>query len=177
MRRRSLRARPGASILPRLRKTAAVAFLLLLLAPLPPLLPFAAPLPAGMPSMQGWEKLSGAAELDEPRARVEYEFYVNPRRPGIYELIRYRVTLPVGTRHAADYPALEKVQWQRGAKDLRRFECHPGASPAAPCRWRELLQGSEAYDREVPVIIWLYGVHLRLAEGRLDEDDEDGRAN
>lgn len=157
----------GRARLARLRKTVAVTFLLLALAPLPPLLPFTAVVPAGLPSTEGWEKVSGAADLEEPRARVEYEFYVNPRRPGIYELVRYRVTLPPGTAHAADYPALEKLQWQKGARDLRRFECHPGATPTGPCRWRELLPGSQAYDREVPVIVWLYGVHNRLAAARL----------
>jgi hypothetical protein len=149
-----------------LRKAVAVTLLLLALAPLRPLLPFTATLPDGMPDMEGWEKVSGAADLNEPRLRVEYEFYVNPTRPGLYELIRYRVILPVGTAHAADYPALEKLQWQKGERDLRRFECDPGLDRVQPCRWRELAQGSEAYHREVPVILWLYGVHRRLAEGR-----------
>jgi hypothetical protein len=152
-----------------LRKAAAVTLVLLALAPLPPLLPFTADLPAGLPSMQGWEKISGAADLDEPRARVEYEFYVNPSRLGVYELIRYRVTLPLGTSHAADYPALEKVQWHKSEKVLRRFECAPGAGAAGPCRWRELAPGSDAYHREVPVILWLYGVHRRLARERMTD--------
>ena len=148
-----------------LRKVVAVSVVLLALAPLPHLLPFMATLPEGLPSTQGWEKLSGAADLDDPRLRLEYEFYVNPRRRGVYELVRYRVTLPLGTAHADDYPALEKVQWHESEKNLRRFECGPGADSLAPCLWRELAPGSAEYHREVPVILWLYGVHRRLAAG------------
>jgi hypothetical protein len=150
-----------------LRKAVVVTFLLLVLAPLPRVLPFTASLPSGVPDLHGWEKVAGAADLVEPPLRVEYEFYVNPVRPGLYELIRYRVTLPLGTRLAANYPALEKVQWQRGARDLRRFECRPAAARSAPCRWRELPPGSEAYEREVSVIVWLYGLHNRMTHQRL----------
>jgi hypothetical protein len=149
-----------------LRKAVAVSVVLLALAPIEPVLPFVATLPEGLPSLQGWEKVAGAADLEDPRLRVEYEFYVNPRRRGVYELIRYRVILPVGTANADDYPALEKLQWHKAEKELRRFECGPGADPLAPCHWRELVQGTAEYHREVPVILWLYGVHRRLSEGR-----------
>ena len=147
-------------------KAAAVSLLVAALLPLPPLLPLAATLPDGLPSMEGWEKITGDAELETPRVRVQYEFYVNPVRPGLYELIRYRVTQPAGTAGADDYPAREKLQWQAGQKDMRRFECGPGAEPTDPCRWRELVQGSPDYHREMPVIIWLYGLHRRLLEER-----------
>jgi hypothetical protein len=144
------------------RKAAAVALLVFALGPVEGALPFAATLPAGLPSMQGWEKITGEVTLDNPRLRVQYEFYVNPVRPALYELIRYRVTVPDRPAGAEDYPPLEKLQWQAGQQDLRRFECAPGAELGSPCRWRELVQGSEEYHREVPVILWLYGVHRRL---------------
>jgi len=149
-----------------MKKAAAVSLLVVALLPLPPLLPLAATLPEGMPSMRDWAKITGDAELENPRLRVQYEFYVNPVRPGLYELIRYRVTLPEGTAGADDYPALEKLQWQVGQKDLRRFECGPGAAPTSPCLWRELVQGSPEYHREMPVILWLYGLHRRLLDER-----------
>lgn len=145
-----------------MRKAAAVSLLVLALVPLQGVLPFAATLPAGLPSMQGWEKITGEVVLDNPRLRVQYEFFVNPVRPGLYELIRYRVTLPDGPAGAGDYPPLEKLQWQAGQRDLRRFECGPRPEPGAPCQWRELVQGSAEYHREVSVILWLYGVHRRL---------------
>jgi hypothetical protein len=153
------------------RKAAAVSLLVLALVPLPTVIPFAATLPDGLPSMLGWEKITGEADLENPRLRLQYEFYVNPVRPALYELIRYRVTLPDGTAGADDYPAREKLQWQAGQKDLRRFECGPVAEPRSPCRWRELVQGSAEYRREVGVILWLYGVHRRLL---LERDAADG---
>jgi hypothetical protein len=144
------------------RKTAAVALLVVALMPVRGVLPFVPTLPAGLPDMDGWERITGDALLDEPRLRVQYEFYVNPLRPGLYELIRYRVTLPQGPTGAEDYPPIEKLQWQAGQKDMRRFECGPATGHGSACQWRELVQGSAEYHREVPVILWLYGVHRRL---------------
>src|SRR5688572_12868961 len=118
-----------------MKKAAAVSLLVLALLPLPRLLPLAPTLPKGLPSLQDWEKITGEFDLENPRLRVQYEFYVNPVRPGLYELIRYRVTLPEASAGASDYPALEKLQWQAGLKDMRRFECGPGAEPASPCLW------------------------------------------
>jgi hypothetical protein len=148
-------------------KASAVALLVLSLQPLPAHAPFAATLPAGLPSLRGFERITGDVELQSPRLRVEYEFYVNPRRPGVYELVRYRVTLPPGSPDALDYPRVEKLQWHATTNVMRRFECDPAADPASPCRWRELAQGSREYHREVPVILWLYGLHLRGDQARV----------
>ena len=141
-----------------MRKAALVALLLLACVPLPAAAPFTAPLPEGMPSLQSWERVAGDAVVGQPRLRVQYEFYVNPERPAIYELIRYRVSLADGSA-SDEHPGLEKLQWNPGANDFHRFECGPAPSAAAPCRWRRMARGSDEFMREVPVILWLYGVH------------------
>lgn len=143
--------------LPAVRKALAVSLVLTALLPLKGVLPFAPELPAGMPDMKGWEKVSGEVMHDRV-VRARYEFYVNPARPGLYELIRYRV-LADGPAQVEGGAPREKLQWQAGRTDMRRFECGPGARPGGPCRWRELAQGTAEYHREVPVILWLYGAH------------------
>jgi hypothetical protein len=126
---------------------------------------FNAPMPDGTPAVGWWEKVAGETVVGEPELRVQYEFYVNPRRPGLYELIRYRVSRADGSSTAA-HPGLEKVQWHAGMNDFQRFECGPGADRPAPCRWRWMHPASAEHQREVPTILWIYGVHSRLAAGR-----------
>src|SRR5207245_5588598 len=49
-------------------------------------------LPSNVPAPQtraGWERVSG--EVRDGDAAVVYELYVNPIRPGLYELTRFRV--------------------------------------------------------------------------------------
>ena len=142
-----------------MRKAAVLSLLLLAVLPLPPSAPFTAPLPEEMPPLDSWEKIAGDAVVGDPRLRVQYEFYVNPERPAIYELIRYRVSRADGST-TADHPGREKVQWHAGFNDFRRFECAaPGPGGGSACDWRRMRQGSDEFLREVPTILWLYGVH------------------
>jgi hypothetical protein len=142
-------------------KAVAISLLVLALQPRPVHDAFTTTLPAGVPDGHGWEKIAGNLELDSPRLRVQYEFYVNPARPALYELVRYRVTLPDGSPDARDYPPVEKLQWHAHTQLLRRFECDPALDASAPCRWRELARDSGEYKREVLVVLWLYGLHQR----------------
>jgi hypothetical protein len=146
------------------RKAALVALVLGALLPVSPAGPFTVPLPGGMPPLQSWEKVAGDTLVGEPRLRVQYEFYVNPRRPGLYELIRYRVSRADGSATAV-HPGLEKVQWHAGANDFRRFECGPAPGHSSRCRWRPMPPGSKEHAREVPTILWLYGVHRSVLAG------------
>jgi hypothetical protein len=143
-------------------KPAALALLLTAAVPVRAGAPFTAPLPDGLPSLQTWERIAGDAVVDDPALHVEYEFYVNPERPALYELIRYRVSRADGTI-TDQHPGLEKLQWQAGERDFRRFECFP-APGSVGCRWRRMRQGSDEFTREVSVILWLYGVHRRLLD-------------
>lgn len=151
--------------MPVARKAGVFALLLVGLLPLPPATPFTAPLPDGMPSLGAWEKVVGDAVVGHPRLRVQYEFYVNPRRPAIYELIRYRVSRADGVA-TQDHPGLEKLQWNPRQNEFQRFECGPAPGLGAPCRWRRMRDGSAEFVGEVPVILWIYGVHRQSLAAR-----------
>lgn len=149
----------------RVLKTIAVAVLIFTATPLA-VANFAAHVPAMVPSVEGWERLTGDLELQDPRVAVQYEFYVNPARPALYEVVRYRVTNRAPQRAGQrPYPTTEKLQWDRDGRDLRRFECvEPRAQ--AECAWQEMEKGSDGYLREVGVLLWLYGEHHKITQTR-----------
>lgn len=142
----------------RAQKTIAVAILALTATPLA-VAQFASNVPAGVPSGAGWERISGDLEFQDPRVAVQYEFYVNPARPGTYEVVRYRVTdLGPRRKDRRPHPSSEMLQWDRDGRDLRRFECVEPLAESA-CAWQELAKGGDDYLREVGVLLWLYDAH------------------
>lgn len=125
---------------------------------------FALHLPAGLPDISRWQKVSGSAALTDGSAAVTYEFYVNPARAARYDVIRYRIVGWDGGAGGPPYRPTERLQWQAGDNDLRRYECMPGQ--AEGCAWREIERNSTEYHREMPVILWVLNVHRGLLEER-----------
>lgn len=121
---------------------------------------FSYTLPAGVPSLQGWEKSEARAELDGPSRIVEYQLFVRPGRGATYEVIRYRIAYadPRESERLGDTPN-ERLQWDLNGRTLRRFELIPTAQGA---RWEELAAGSQRYTRETGVILALMGLHRKL---------------
>jgi hypothetical protein len=147
-------------------KSIAVAVLALTATPLA-VAQFSKSVPQTIPSVRGWERITGDLVFEDPRVAVQYEFYVNPARPAIYEVVRYRVTDlgPVRTDKAR-YPTTEKLQWDRDGRDLRRFECVAASAAEAGCSWQEMEKGGAHYLREVPVLLWLYGAHQKASRAQ-----------
>ena len=150
----------------RAQKTFAVAILALTATPFA-IAQFSKTVPSSIPSVQGWERITGDLEFAAPRVAVQYEFYVNPARPAAYEVVRYRVTDRGPDRaDKARYPTTEKLQWDRDGRDVRRFECVEKVTGGSECAWHEMEKGGADYLREVPVLLWLYGAHHRMTQGR-----------
>jgi hypothetical protein len=125
-----------------------------------PAVRFSQPLPAGVPSTEGWEKSEARAELDDPRRTVEYQLFVSPKRSATYEVIRYRITYAdPAERERSQYTANEQLQWDLDGRRLRRFELMPGDQGA---RWEELTAGSERFRRQTPAILSLLALHREL---------------
>lgn len=129
---------------------------------------FSRTLPAGVPALEGWEKSTGRAELDDPHRIVSYEFFVRPGREATYEVIRYRIsyTDPL-VRARLDYTSNERLQWDLDGRRLRRFELVPQGEVE---RWEELAADSQRFQRETGVILRVLGLHRQLLQLR------DGRA-
>jgi hypothetical protein len=127
---------------------------------------FVSHLPAEVPDTSGWQKVSGSAELTDGSASVTYEFYVNPARAARYDVIRYRIHGWKGDPGGPPYRPTERLQWQAGNNDLRRYECVPGRS--GECAWRQLERDSVEYHSEFPIIMWVLSVHRGLLQDRSD---------
>ena len=150
-----------------LAKVWAAAMLAVLVAPPASPAPFTRHLPKGVPDGAGWLRIAGNIEVDSPPVAVQYEFFVNPVRPALYEVVRYRVTQKDPLRTDGRYDAAERLQWHHEARDMRRWQCVADPAPGASCRWNEVAHGSTDYIREARVLLWLYGLHQRAEDERL----------
>jgi len=140
-------------------KACVAAFLALATGPLGDLRPFTSRVPPELPAFQGWERITGDIEVESPRLAIQYEFFVNPKRQASYEVVRYRI-VQLDAPADRPYATTEKLQWDRDGRDVRRFEC---VAKSSGCAWREMEKGSSDYLREVPVILWIYGLHRKAA--------------
>jgi hypothetical protein len=119
---------------------------------------FAVVLPDGVADVRGWEVVSG--EFETPRVRGSYLFYVNPRRQGLYQLMRYRVELLLPS------PGLEE---HRGSRERVAFVASPGVLEPMRCwereaagvvpQWQELVAGTDEYQLEMALLLQVLAVH------------------
>ncbi len=112
-------------------------------------------IPPGVPdaAAMGWERISGNVATETEGA--EYEFYVNPRRQAIYEVVRYRFT-----RNGRSES--EKVVWNRhptGGQGPACFSHEPNGG------WRTLKHGSDAYRIELATAMRVYDMHRQARLG------------
>jgi hypothetical protein len=111
-------------------------------------------LPEGVPdgAALGWERVTGDVATAEEGAA--YEFYVNPARNGIYEVVRYRFTRAGRTEN-------EKLVWNR----LPKGEGPSCFSHEADGSWRRLPADSKEYRDEMLTAIRVYAMHRRVRLG------------
>jgi hypothetical protein len=115
--------------------------------------------PAGVPdgASLGWEKIDG--EVTTTTSALAYTFYVNPMRPAIYELARYRYVKVEGANRAASTEKLVWNQYPSGGKGPQCYALESGG-------WRTLERGSDEYRSEMGMTVYVYGVHRRLTAER-----------
>ncbi len=108
-------------------------------------------IPPGVPDGAAlrWERVTG--DVATAAEAAQYEFYVNPARQAIYEVVRYRVTREGRSES-------EKVVWNR----------HPTGGQGPACfshelngGWRALKHGSDEYRSELATATRVYGLHRR----------------
>jgi len=124
---------------------------------------FAAVLPRGVADVSGWEVVSG--EFETETARGAYRFHVNPRRPALYQVMRYRVELLTPSTG---------LQRGRGRGERLVFVRNPGTAEPIMCwerepagtvpPWREVEAGTDAYQLEMALLMQVLAVH-RAAHG------------
>jgi hypothetical protein len=116
--------------------------------------------------LAAWERADGEAEDGE--YVVVYALYVNPLRPGLYEVTRFRVDRLQGRPGA----------WTRRAKDTEKllWNARPGTREPLVCyervarrgwrtlwlrrwAWRRLAPGTAEYRSAMFTALRVYGLH------------------
>jgi hypothetical protein len=127
-------------------------------------------LPAELPdaaTLAGWERFTGQASTDD--GTVVYELYVNPVRPALYEITRYRMTTsaPDDKGRPRRHEETEKVLWNPAIgprEPLRAFEWIDKPSWKSlwlgdPGEWRRIDPSTPAYASEMRTAIRVYRLH------------------
>ena len=126
-------------------------------------------LPSGTPpaeTLAGWERAGGEAE-DGERV-VVYALFVNPLRPGLYEVTRFRVDRIEGrpgvrTRRVKD---TEKLIWNARPGAREPLVCYERAARREwrtlwlrRWTWRRLRPGTAQYRSAMFTAIRVYALH------------------
>ena len=127
-------------------------------------------MPAELPdaaTIAGWERYAGQGPMGG--STVVYELYVNPVRPALYEITRYRVTSKEtgGDGRTHRHQETEKVLWNPATvpnQPLRCFEWITQRSwkklwLGASGEWRRIEPSTPAYKSEMQTAVQVYNLH------------------
>jgi hypothetical protein len=126
-------------------------------------------LPAELPdaaTIAGWERYAGRGRMGA--STVVYELYVNPVRPALYEITRYRVT---STATGADgrprsHQETEKVLWNPATVPRQPLRCFEWVDEKSwkklwlggSGKWRAIESSTPAYKAEMERAIQVYNL-------------------
>ncbi|PYQ11397.1 MAG: hypothetical protein DMF80_21815 [Acidobacteria bacterium] len=126
-------------------------------------------LPSGIPAartLAGWEHASG--EVRDGDSSVVYALYVNPIRPGLYEVTRFRVDRPesrAGGR-AKRVKDTEKLLWNARPGTREPLVCYERTGRRSwrtlwlrRWSWRRLAPGTAEYRAAMFTAIRVYNLH------------------
>jgi hypothetical protein len=124
-------------------------------------------MPAELPdtmTIAGWEKFAGQADMGD--ASVIYELYVNPRRPGLYEITHYRLTTSTTSSDGRTRRQVEteKVLWNSAPGTREPLHCFEWIAQrtwrtlwlASAGEWRRMEPGSPRYNSAMGTAIRVY---------------------
>jgi hypothetical protein len=109
-----------------------------------------------------------AGELESSRLRAAYRFYVDPLRPGLYTVMRYRLR-----SSGNEPPPTEKLVWNERPGQpapLRCFEWIVAGGGGEGGGWRELSAASAAYGQEMQTLRLVLFEQNRDYRNRLERD-------
>jgi hypothetical protein len=121
--------------------------------------------PHAIAGLAGWEVLAG--ELEPPGLAAGYRFYVNPARPALYTIMRYR--LRAGGKGTAPTEKFVWVERPGEPVPLRCFEVVPPIPPGTKPSWREMRPGTQEYMREMQTVVAVLGARQRQEAKRAEQ--------
>jgi hypothetical protein len=120
-------------------------------------------------TLAGWERYAGEARMGD--SSVLYELYVNPVRPALYEVTRYRVTSTArdsdGRSQRRD--ETEKILWNPATVPRQPLRCFEWIAKRTwkslwlgqTGEWRRIEPATPAYESEIRMAIQVYNLHNR----------------
>jgi hypothetical protein len=120
----------------------------------------------GAETLAGWESAAGEAE-DGERV-VVYELYVNPLRPGLYEITRFRLDRLEGAapERRRRLGRTETLLWNERPGTREPLVCYERASRRGwrtlwlrRSTWRRLVPGTPEYQAAMFTALRVYGLH------------------
>ena len=118
-------------------------------------------------TIAGWQRYAGEARMGD--SSVVYELYVNPVRPALYEITRYRVTSTAldaaGRRRTRE--ETEKVLWNPATEPRQPLRCFEWITKPTwktvwlgePGKWLKIEPATPAYASEMRTAIQVYNLH------------------
>jgi hypothetical protein len=125
-------------------------------------------LPRGTPpagTLAGWERADGEAQ--EGDQRILYQLYVNPQRPGLYEVTRFRVdrVAQQGDR-TRRVETTEKLVWNARPGTRAPLVCYERVGRRSwrtlwfrRWSWRQLVPDTDEYRAAMFTAIRVYNLH------------------
>lgn len=118
-------------------------------------------------TIAGWEKFAGHARMGD--SSVTYELYVNPVRPALYEITRYRLTTTAAGSDGRNrgHEETEKVLWNAAPGKREPLLCFEWVAKRTWRKlwlgrggeWRRLDPSTQAYKSEMRTAIRVYALH------------------
>jgi hypothetical protein len=126
---------------------------------------FSPTLPERIGDVSGWEIVSG--DFETAQIRGGYRLYVNPARPALYQLMRYRIDrLPAAPPEVDPRLGVERVAFIRhpGVREpMLYWRKQPrGVVPA----WHEVPHGTREYQDEMGLLMRVLAVHRGAREAQ-----------
>jgi hypothetical protein len=126
-------------------------------------------LPRAVPAAEtvaGWEGVAG--EVEDAEQVIVYELYVNPARPGLYEITRFRLDRREGTPEARQrrIGRTETLVWNARPGTREPLACYERVSRRGwrtlwvrKWTWRRLVPGTPEYQAAMFTALRVYGLH------------------
>jgi hypothetical protein len=115
---------------------------------------FAPTLPEAVADVSGWEQVSG--DFDTPGFRGDFRFYVNPRRQGLYQVMRFRTS----THGVAGDPlGAERVAFVRRPGVREPMLCWQREPAGVVPEWRVVEPETAEYRQEMETLVRVIGMH------------------
>jgi hypothetical protein len=119
---------------------------------------FSPTLPDGIIDVSSWQVVSG--DFETAQIRGGYRLYVNPARPALYQLMRYRIDR--GAQAPPEHDArlgVERVAYIRNPGVREPLVYWLKQPPGSRSDWEQVPHGTREYQLETGLLMRILSIH------------------